>query len=80
MSIIEVNDQNLSNMNVSIHSTSNKPFQKSNISSLKRNGSPVSSKVKKHITSVDVAASHVSFTEVFNFQMLYFFFVRNKKH
>ncbi|KAL4131207.1 hypothetical protein QTP88_008548 [Uroleucon formosanum] len=64
VSIIEVNDQNLSNMNVSILSTSNKPFQKSNISSLKRNGSPVicigSSKVKKHITSVNVTASHIT--------------------
>ncbi|XP_060869065.1 interaptin-like isoform X2 [Metopolophium dirhodum] len=62
VSIIEFNDRNVSNMNVSIHSTSNKPFQKSNISSLKRNGSPLihigSSKVKKRITSVDVAASH----------------------
>ncbi|CAI6367878.1 unnamed protein product [Macrosiphum euphorbiae] len=62
VSIIEFNDRNVSNMNVSIRSTSNKPFQKSNISSLKRNGSPLihigSSKVKKRITSVDVAASH----------------------
>ncbi|XP_016661864.1 kinetochore protein SLK19-like isoform X2 [Acyrthosiphon pisum] len=62
VSIIEFNDRKVSNMNVSIHSTSNKPFQKSNISSLKRNGSPLihigSSKVKKRITSVDVAASH----------------------
>jgi len=51
-------------MNVSIRSTSNKPFQKSNISSLKRNGSPLihigGSKVKKRITPLDVAASHVS--------------------
>jgi len=65
VSIVEFNDQNASNMNVSIHSTSNKPFQKSNISSLKRNGSPLihtGSSVKKHITSVDVAASHVSCT------------------
>jgi len=65
-------------MNVSIHSTSNKPSQKPNISTLKRNGSPLihigSSTVKKHITSVDVAASRVSF------QMLYLFFVRNKKY
>ncbi|XP_022182336.1 putative leucine-rich repeat-containing protein DDB_G0290503 isoform X2 [Myzus persicae] len=64
LSIVEFNDQNVSSMNVSIHSTSNKPFQKSNISSLKRNGSPLihigSSKVKKHLTSVDVAASHTT--------------------
>ncbi|XP_003246133.3 putative leucine-rich repeat-containing protein DDB_G0290503 isoform X1 [Acyrthosiphon pisum] len=64
VSIIEFNDRKVSNMNVSIHSTSNKPFQKSNISSLKRNGSPLihigSSKVKKRITSVDVAASHIT--------------------
>jgi len=61
---MEFNDRNVSNMNVSIHSTSNKSFQKFNISSLKRNGSPLiyidSSKVKKRITSVDVTASHVS--------------------
>ncbi|KAL5234730.1 hypothetical protein ACI65C_002140 [Semiaphis heraclei] len=64
VSIVEFNDQNVSNMNVSIHSTSNKPFQKSNISSLKRNSLPLmhtgSSKMKKHITSVDVSASRIT--------------------
>ncbi|KAL5233349.1 hypothetical protein ACI65C_000759 [Semiaphis heraclei] len=64
VSIVEFNDQNVSNMNVSIRSTSNKPFQKSNISSLKRNSLPLmhtgSSKVKKHITSVDVSASRIT--------------------
>lgn len=70
MSIVEFNDPNESNMNIS--STSSKPFQKSNLSSLKRNCSPLSytgsSKLKKHKTSVDIAASHVSlkkFTNIF---------------
>ncbi|CAH1715591.1 putative leucine-rich repeat-containing protein DDB_G0290503 isoform X2 [Aphis gossypii] len=61
VSIVEFNDPNESNMNIS--STSSKPFQKSNLSSLKRNCSPLSytgsSKLKKHKTSVDIAASHV---------------------
>ncbi|XP_025205575.1 putative leucine-rich repeat-containing protein DDB_G0290503 isoform X2 [Melanaphis sacchari] len=59
VSIVEFNDQDVSNMNVS--STSSKPFQKSNLSSLKRS-SPLNytgnSNVKKHITSIDVTTSH----------------------
>ncbi|XP_060840671.1 putative leucine-rich repeat-containing protein DDB_G0290503 isoform X3 [Rhopalosiphum padi] len=62
VSIVEFNNQDVSNMNVS--STSSKPFQKSNLSSLKRNCSPVNytgnSKVKKYTTSIDVAASNIS--------------------
>jgi len=68
VSIVEFNNQDVSNMNVS--STSSKPFQKSNLSSLKRNCSPVNytgnSKVKKYTTSIDVAASNVSLKKLTN--------------